>query len=125
MREAISREGARVTDGGPYDRWDLEVSGGTLASARLLIAVEDHGAGRQYVRIGLWPKCSGIGLAMIAFLASVAGAAATSAAWAAAVVFAGAAALVIARVGQEAGRALAVLEQATAGLANAWGKEPK
>ena len=42
MREAISREGARVTDGGPYDRWDLEVPGGALARARLLIAVEDQ-----------------------------------------------------------------------------------
>jgi O-antigen biosynthesis protein len=83
----------------------------------VLIAVEDHGAGRQYLRFGFWPKCTGIGLAVIAFLASVAGTAATSAAWIAAVVFAGVAILVIARVGQEAGRALAVLEHAMAELA--------
>ena len=68
MRDAISQEGTRVTDGGPYDRWDLEVPGGILARARLLVAVEDHGAGKQYVRIGLWPKCSVAGLAMIAIL---------------------------------------------------------
>ncbi len=116
MREAISREGTCVTDGGPYDRWDLEVAGGALARARLLVAVEDHGAGRQYVRLGLWPKCSGVGLAVIAFLAAVAGAAATNAAWIAAALFALAAASVIARVAQQAGRALAVLEQAVAGL---------
>ncbi len=119
MRDAISQERTRVTDGGPYDRWDLEVPGGVLARARLLVAVEDHGAGKQYVRIGLWPRCSVAGLAMIAILASVAGAAAMSTAWTVAVVFAGAAALVIARVGQEAGRALAVLEQAVAGLTKA------
>ncbi len=119
MREAIRREGTYVADGGPYDRWDLEVSGGALARARLLVAVEDHGAGKQYVRLRLWPKCSGVGLAAIAFLASVAGAAATSAAWIAAVIFAGAAALVIARIMQEAGRALAVFEQAIAGLTSA------
>jgi GT2 family glycosyltransferase len=119
MRDAISHVGIRVTDGGPYDRWDLEVPGGILARARLLVAVEDHGAGKQYVRIGLWPRCSVAGLAMIAILASVAGVAATSTAWAVAVVFAGATALVIARVGQEAGRALAVLERAIAGLKNA------
>ncbi len=116
MREAIRREGTCVNDGGPYDRWDLEVPGGALARARLLVAVEDHGAGRQYVRLGLWPKCSGVGFAVIAFLAAVAGAAATGAVWTAAVVFAGAAALVIARVAQEAGRALAAFEQAIAGL---------
>ena len=121
LREAISREGVRVIDGGPYDRWDLEVPGGALARARLLIAVEDHGAGRQYVRLGLWPKCSGAGLAVTAFLASVAGAAATSAAWTAAVVFAGATVFVIARVAHEAGRALAVLDRAIAGLTNSSG----
>ena len=116
MREAISREGICVTDGGPYDRWDLEVPGGALGQARLLIAVEDHGAGKQYVRLGFWPKCSAAGLTVIAFLASVAGTAATSVAWTAAIVFAVATAGVIGRVGQEAGRALAVLEQAVAEL---------
>ena len=67
VRDAIGCGGARVNDGGPYDRWDLEVAGGTLARARLLIAVEDHGAGTQYVRFGIRPKCSGAGLAAIAF----------------------------------------------------------
>ena len=92
------------------------MSGGALGQARLLIAVEDHGAGTQYVRLGFWPKCSAAGLTVFAFLASVAGAAATSAAWTAAIVFAVAAAGVIGRVGQEAGRALAVLERAVAEL---------
>jgi O-antigen biosynthesis protein len=119
MREAIGQDGTRVIDGGPYDRWDLEVPGGALARARLLIAVEDHGAGRQYVRIGLWPKCSATSLALTAFLASVAGAAATGEAWAIAGLFAGATAGVIGRVGQEAGRALAVLERAMVELAKA------
>src|SRR5262249_54874591 len=49
-RHAISREGTRVVDGGPYDRWDIEVPGGAFGRARLLIAVEDQGAGTQYVR---------------------------------------------------------------------------
>jgi O-antigen biosynthesis protein len=116
-RDAISREGARVIDGGPYDRWDIEVPGGALATARLLIAVEDQGAGTQYVRFGIWPKCSGAGLAVAALLGSAAGVAATNAAWMAAAVFASLAALVIARIAQEAGRALAVLERAIAAIA--------
>ena len=121
VRHAIGCSGARVNDGGPYDRWDLEIAGGALARARLLIAVEDHGAGTQYVRFGIRPKCSGAGLAAIAFFAAVAGAAATSAAWTAAAVFAGAAILVIARIVQEAGRALTLFEDAVAGIAKAVG----
>jgi hypothetical protein len=121
LRDAISRNGTCVTDGGPYDRWDLEVTGGVLGRARLLVAVEDHGAGTQYVRFGIWPKCTGAGLIMIAVSASIAGVAATSATWVAAGAFAGAAALVIARVAQQAGRALAVLEKAVTGLAKTSG----
>ena len=125
MRDAIGCCGASVNDGGPYDRWDLEVAGGALARARLLIAVEDHGAGMQYVRFGIWPKWSGAGLAVIAFLAVLAGAAVTRAAWTAAVVFAGVAALAIARVAQEAGRALILFEDAVAGIAKAAGARAK
>ena len=121
VRDAISRKGTCVRDGGPYDRWDLEVPGGALARARLLVAVEDHAAGTQYVRVGVWPKCSAPSVVMIAFLAVVAGAAATTAAWTAAAVFAGAAALVIVRVGQQAGRALAMLEHAVTELVRAAG----
>jgi glycosyltransferase involved in cell wall biosynthesis len=111
-RDALSRKGTRVIDGGPYDRWDIEVPGGALATARLLIAVEDQGAGTQYIRFGIWPKCSRIGTAVIVFLGSAAAAAATNAAWTATVVFSGIAALVIARTAQEAGRALALIDRA-------------
>jgi len=121
VRDAVRSNGARVNDGGPYDRWDLEIAGGALARARLLIAVEDQGAGTQYVRYGIWPKCSGVGLAIIAFLAALAGAAATGAAWTAAAVFAGAVILVIARAVQEAGRALTLFDNAVAGIKKAAG----
>jgi len=117
-RDIIRREGTRVIDGGPYDRWDVEVPGGALGTARLLIAVEDQGAGRQYVRFGIWPKCSSAGLAIIALLGTVAGAAATTTAWTAAIVFISVDALFIARVAQEAGRALALIEQAIGEMKN-------
>jgi GT2 family glycosyltransferase len=116
-RDVIRREGARVIDGGPYDRWDIEVPGGAFATARLLIAVEDQGAGTQYVRFGIWPKCSGTGLVVIAVLASVAGVAGTNAAWEIVGVSSGAEALVFVRAAYEAGRALAVLERAIGNLA--------
>jgi len=94
------------------------VPGGALATARLLIAVEDHGGGTQYVRFGIWPKCSSAGLTVIAFLGSAIGAAATSAAWTAAVVLSSIAALLITRIAQEAGRALTIIERAIAEVKN-------
>ena len=50
--------GALVRRGGDYDRWDLEVRGGMLGAIRILMAVEDSGAGTQFVRFGSWPTCA-------------------------------------------------------------------
>ncbi len=44
--------------GGKFDRWDLEVRGGVFGSARLALAAEAHGSGRQLLRIRCWPRCS-------------------------------------------------------------------
>jgi O-antigen biosynthesis protein len=54
----LRKPGVYVRRGGDYDRWDLEVRVGLLGFARLLMAVEDHGAGNQFVRVRLWPKFS-------------------------------------------------------------------
>src|SRR2546425_9273077 len=52
---ALRSVGACVLRGGPHDRWDLEVRGGFLGAARVLMAVEEHGGGCQLVRIKAWP----------------------------------------------------------------------
>src|SRR5438309_967291 len=52
---ALRGAGACVLEGGPHDRWDLEVRGGFLGAARLLMAVEEFGGGRQLVRLRSWP----------------------------------------------------------------------
>ena len=49
---------AQVVRGGDFDTWDLEVRVGPLASGRLRVAVEEHGHGRQLVRLRMWPRCS-------------------------------------------------------------------
>jgi O-antigen biosynthesis protein len=55
--EHVSRSaGARVLRGGPYSRWDLELSGGSAGSTRLLVSVEEHGRGRQLVLTRVWPR---------------------------------------------------------------------
>ena len=60
---ALQRAGARVLRGGDYDHWDLEVRGGMLGMVRLRMAIEEHGAGQQLVRVRSWPRWSGPGFA--------------------------------------------------------------
>src|SRR5581483_4401643 len=47
----LKEESALVRRGGPFDRWDFEVRGGSLGSARLRLALEEHGFGRQLIRV--------------------------------------------------------------------------
>jgi hypothetical protein len=77
----LRKAGAYVRRGGDYDRWDLEVHAGLLGFARLLMAVEDHGAGNQFVRVRLWPKCSLLGLLLPVLFASLSVAAPLDNAW--------------------------------------------
>jgi O-antigen biosynthesis protein len=58
FEELMRREGSAPVRGGRYDRWDLEVRGGLLGGARALSTVEEHGRGRQMLRLRLWPRWS-------------------------------------------------------------------
>jgi O-antigen biosynthesis protein len=85
IEDAARQTGARVVRGGPYARWDLEISGGAAGSTRLLTSVEDHGRGRQLVRSRLWPHITpaawrtAAGLAVLAVAAGLTGHSATAA----------------------------------------------
>jgi hypothetical protein len=68
----IRQTGCAILHGGDYDRWDLEVRGGIMGGTRLRLAVEEHGAGRQLVRLRSWPRYSSIGMALTAVLALLA-----------------------------------------------------
>jgi GT2 family glycosyltransferase len=61
----LRASGALVRRGGDYDRWDLEVRGGLLAGARMLLAIEDHGPNTQLVRVRSWPVFSRSGLLLL------------------------------------------------------------
>ena len=75
--EARLRErGAVVLRGGDYDRWDLDVRGGLLGGARLLMTIEEHGAGKQLARFRSAPRVSSYGVVaalMLLLLAVLAG----------------------------------------------------
>ena len=55
----------------PFDRWDLEARGGLFGSARVLFAVEDHGAGTQYVRARVQPRWPAWCIVVLAALAAL------------------------------------------------------
>jgi hypothetical protein len=58
VEEDLVREGTVVRRGGDFDPWDLEVRGGLFGSARMLMGIEEHGAGKQLLRFRTWPKFS-------------------------------------------------------------------
>jgi glycosyltransferase involved in cell wall biosynthesis len=64
LESSLKRCGAVVHRGGNFDHWDLQVRGGLLGSARLLMAIEEHGQGRQLTRIRFSPTCSRFGLVL-------------------------------------------------------------
>jgi GT2 family glycosyltransferase len=119
VQECIRRTGAPVFSGGPYDRWDLEVPGGLLGRARLLMAVEDHGAGSQYLRIAMWPWPSTIGIAIVVSLLALALAGEVTAAPLFSGMTIAIAGLVVVRGIYESARALGAMQQASSGLPNA------
>lgn len=62
LEAGLQADGAWVRRGGVYDRWDLEVKGGSCGSGRLLMAIEEHGSGKQLARFRIWPRPSRVSL---------------------------------------------------------------
>ncbi len=81
MEEQLWATGAVVLRGSEYDRWDLEVRSGFLGAARLRMAVEEHGAGRQLWRLRVWPKVTRSGLVIFGVTALLAVLALNGAGW--------------------------------------------
>ncbi|HUP23138.1 MAG TPA: hypothetical protein VNB06_09370, partial [Thermoanaerobaculia bacterium] len=72
LERRMKRLGARVRRGGDFDSWDLEVSGGLLGGARLRMAIEEHGQGRQMARFMLSPALARWTLPLVGGLAAFA-----------------------------------------------------
>jgi GT2 family glycosyltransferase len=109
LDEGMRASGAVVRNGGGFDRWDLEARGGPLGSARLLMAVEEHGQGQQMVRARIWPAVSGTARGWLAALLAAAVVALLGRAPVTAGVLAGVAALLLLRIGWECGLATRTL----------------
>ena len=109
LERRLGRAGRLVRSGGPYDRWDLEVRAGALGGARALLAVEEHGQGRQLVRARIWPRVSPAVLGFAALLGALALAAASDGSWPVAAVLALAAGTLAAWTLRDAGVAVGAL----------------
>lgn len=103
--------GRRVARGSEWDRWDLEVSGGLLGCARLRMAVEEHGSGRQLVWFRAWPRWSTSTIGGLTLLAVLAIMAAAEHAWFAAAVLTGGSMALFGGALYESGRALGAILQ--------------
>lgn len=55
LETLLHDEGAFVFRGGDFDTWDLEIRVGTTGEIRVLMAIEEHGSGKQLVRFRSWP----------------------------------------------------------------------
>jgi O-antigen biosynthesis protein len=58
LETELRDRGAIVLRGGDFDRWDLQVGVGIFGWARMRVAIEEHGAGRQLVRCYVSPRSS-------------------------------------------------------------------
>jgi len=106
-----SADRAPVFCGSIWDRWDLHLRGGLLAGARLRLGLEEHGGGRQLVRIRIAPHVPAAAAAVVAALAVLAGLAVAAHAWPAAALLGVAGGALGARLGWEGGIAVAWLER--------------
>jgi hypothetical protein len=70
-----------VRRGGDFDHWDLEARSGVFTTVRALLGVEEHGTGRQLIRIRFSSRATRVGVATASVLASTLLAAAVSRSW--------------------------------------------
>src|SRR5262249_30731489 len=70
LESILKKQGRLVVRGGGFDRWDLEVRPGIFALSRIRMVIEEHGDGKQFVRMRSGPRLSafgtGLSLALIA-----------------------------------------------------------
>jgi hypothetical protein len=116
LHRSLSAGGSVPMQGDAYDRWDLGVRVGPTGVARLLMAIEDHGSGYQYVRVRWWPRPRPLAIAGALALAVLAVVASLDHAWLVAAVLGVAAASVAALTLHNTAAAQAALQEAAEGL---------
>jgi GT2 family glycosyltransferase len=71
LEAALREDGAIVRHGGDYDDWDLEIRGGLFGRMDVALAVEEHGAGKQLVRLKVFGSTPALARVTTAVLAAL------------------------------------------------------
>jgi cellulose synthase/poly-beta-1,6-N-acetylglucosamine synthase-like glycosyltransferase len=116
LRSNFRSGGAIATGGGGFDHWDFHIRGGLFTAARLRVAVEEHGAGKQLLRWRVWPRVSTGLLVASGILAALALGAAKDHARVAAAALGGCVILMMLRAAVECARAMGSARRAVENL---------
>jgi glycosyltransferase involved in cell wall biosynthesis len=119
LDDVLRKDGTVAVRGGDFDRWDLELRGGLLGRGRILTAVEEHGHGRQLVRVRVWPRPTWGALLLVVLFALAAISAALAGAFAATAVLGFVLALLFGVTARDCARACGSVERAADRLADA------
>ncbi len=95
-----------VKKGGDFNRWDLQTSGGLFARCRSLLTIEEHGGGKQYLRLKTWPVYSVLSLTALLPIVTLAAFAALDGQWVIGGVFAAMGLAVTAKIASDAANAM-------------------
>ena len=112
LERLLRAKHACVLCGDEHDGWDLEVRGGILGAARLLVGVEDHPGGKQLIRVRWWPKVPERGPFLALGLGALAFAAIQAHTWVPAVLLGLGALLPLLHIVQQCMAAMATVRQA-------------
>jgi hypothetical protein len=86
LEAALRAGGLRVRRADACERWELHTAAGAFGGVRLRAVVEEHGRGRQLVRVRIHPHLPRVGRWALAALAACALVAAVFAQWTTALV---------------------------------------
>jgi GT2 family glycosyltransferase len=116
IETALRAGGLRVRRADGCERWELHTAAGAFGGVRLRAAVEEHGSGRQLVRVRVHPHLPRVGRWALAALAACAAAAMLAGEWTTVAVAAVPLALLLACATLECGAATAVALRAVRGM---------
>ena len=119
LEAALRAGGLRVRRADGCERWELHTAAGAFGGVRLRAAVEEHGRGRQLVRVRVHPHLPRLGRVAIGGLTACALAAAAFAEWTTAAVVGVPLAVLLAVATFECGAATAVALRATRAVEDA------
>jgi O-antigen biosynthesis protein len=113
IEERMLANGSPVRRGGDFDLWDLEVLGGLLGSARLIMSCEHPVGGFQMVRFRIWSSFSAVAGALSGLAIAASIAAAAGGAWGVPLMLGAAAGLLVWNTVAQCGAAVAELVAST------------